>query len=123
MSPKALNSLYNALQAGLQDYTVDERGDVGSWIRIACIQGLTSFSEILLSNAASIPNFDAYFPSLQYQNAVGGILKQGVERLDNVRHEAGECLVRLLRLSPPSVSNSDQWRLPGFSLLYKLFER
>jgi len=35
MSPDVVNGLLDALQDGLEDYTIDERGDVGSWIRMA----------------------------------------------------------------------------------------
>lgn len=106
---------------GLADYTIDERGDVGSWVRIACIKGLASFSELLISNAEIIPSLDSYLPPQKYQSAIAGILKQGVERLDNVRQEAGECFMRLFALPPPAVADPDRWRMPGRPLLEKLF--
>jgi tubulin-specific chaperone D len=123
MSPDIVNSLHSALLNGLEDYSVDERGDVGSWIRLACIQGLTRFSVLLISNASSIPNFDVYFPPMKYQQTVAGILKQGVERLDNLRQEAGECFMQLLDLTLPNVRNSHDWCIPGLSLLKELFQR
>lgn len=106
---------------GLEDYTTDERGDVGSWVRIACIQGLTSFSLTMLSHADHIPGFADYFPSDKYQIAVAGILKQGIERLDNVRAQAGVHIVRLLNHPLPSISGSEAWRLPGDVLMRDLF--
>ena len=108
---------------GLDDYTIDERGDVGSWIRVVCIQGLTSTSELLFRDAGSIPDFDTYFPPQKYHAATAGILKQGVERLDNVRQQAGVCFMKLLTLSVPSVGGGDRWRLPGLTLLHELFLR
>jgi hypothetical protein len=122
MSDDVVNSIYETLLGGLDDYSIDERGDVGSWIRIACIQGLTSFSELLISNAKSIPSFDTYFPPSNYHRAIAGILKQGVERLDNVRQEAGESFMRLLVLGLPALDNAISWEIPGLNLLKELFE-
>ncbi|KAG7443080.1 TBCD protein [Guyanagaster necrorhizus] len=121
MSPEVFTSLFDALLGGLEDYTIDERGDVGSWIRMACVRGLTSVSEILISNASTINRFDDYLPPSKYHLAVIGILKQGVERLDNVRQDAGECILRLLRLPVPDVKDSERWQLPSCGLLVELF--
>lgn len=115
--------MYDALQSGLEDYTIDQRGDIGSWIRIACIRGLATFSEILFSNASNIPNFEEYLPAAKYHDAVGGILKQGVERLDNVRSEAGDHFLRLLLLPLPKVSSPDPWRIHRDPLMKELFLR
>ena len=123
MSSEVVNALIDALLGGLDDYTIDERGDVGSWVRMVCIQGLTSISELLFRDASSIPDFGRYFPPQKYHAAIAGILKQGVERLDNVRQQAGACFMKILTLSVPSVSGGDRWRLPGLTLLYKLFPR
>lgn len=121
MSPDVVNSLFDAMLRGLEDYTVDERGDVGSWIRIACTRGLTSFCVTLISNGSTIVDFEEYLPSSKYQDAISGILKQGVERLDNVRTEAGECFKTLLRLASPLASNAEEWKPRGLPLLDELF--
>ncbi|ETW81590.1 hypothetical protein HETIRDRAFT_383952 [Heterobasidion irregulare TC 32-1] len=121
LKPDSVCSLFNALINGLEDYTTDERGDVGSWVRIACIQGLTSFSLTMLSHADHIPGFADYFPSDKYQIAVAGILKQGIERLDNVRAQAGVHIVRLLNHPLPSIPGLEAWHLPGDVLMRNLF--
>lgn len=115
--------MIDALQAGLEDYSTDQRGDVGSWIRIACIKGLAEISELLIQNASNVPNFAGYFPPQRYHDALGGILKQGVERLDNVRHQAGQELLRLLRLPLPDATNATAWQVRGSDLLTELFLR
>ncbi|PSR74806.1 hypothetical protein PHLCEN_2v9520 [Hermanssonia centrifuga] len=109
--------------AGLEDYTTDERGDVGSWIRIVCVKGLASFAEILITDAAAMPHFAEYLPASRYHDAVAGILKQGVERLDNVRQQAGEQLLRLLVLPSPAVPQSEAWLIEGDHLMKELFLR
>lgn len=123
LTPDVVRSLFDSLKNGLNDYTIDERGDVGSWVRIACIRGLASFSEILLSNASSLPDFEKYLPSTTYHEALAGILKQGVERLDNVRQEAGESFLRLLRLPLPVTLHEESYRVHGEALLRQLFLR
>ncbi|KAJ7780620.1 TBCD protein [Mycena maculata] len=121
MSAETFNSLLDAMLHGLEDYTIDERGDVGSWIRISCLRGLTAFCEILLPRARTLPAFAEYFPAAKYHSVVSGVLKQGVERLDNVRQDAGECLHVLLRLAPPDVRDGHEWAPKSLPLLRELF--
>ena len=116
-----MRTLVDALLSGLDDYTIDERGDVGSWIRIACIQGLTTISELFFGIAQSIPDFESYFPPQTFRAIAAGLLKQGVERLDNVRQTAGTCFTRLLKVPLPNISEADRWLLPSLPLLNELF--
>lgn len=113
--------MYNALISGLDDYTVDERGDVGSWIRIASIQGLTSVSVTLLTLAKTDATHTHYIPADLYQKAIAGILKQGVGRLDNVRQQAGESIHCLLKCPLPSMGDTNPWRFHGEELFIELF--
>lgn len=123
MSPQLVCEVFDALLDGLQDYTLDERGDVGSWVRMACIRGLTTFVEVLFSNATSIPHFTEYLPAAKYHAAISGILRQGVERLDNVRQVSGEHIVRLLSLPLPTVLHPELWQIEGEALMRDLFMR
>ena len=107
--------------AGLEDYSMDDRGDVGSWVRAACIKGLASGAETLIVNAAIIPNLAEYLPPYKYHEAIAGILKQGVERLDNVRQQAGVQVVRLLSLALPKAPDAEAWRIHGDQLMKDLF--
>jgi hypothetical protein len=111
----------NVLDSGLDDYTMDERGDVGSWVRMACIQGLTSIFETLFRVSGSVPEFGNYLPAERYHTVIARILRQGVERLDNVRQIAGECLLRLFRTPLPGVPHREEWRIKGSELIMKLF--
>ncbi|KAI6129812.1 TBCD protein [Pisolithus croceorrhizus] len=101
------------LTTGLDDYTTDERGDVGSWIRIACIQGLTSIIETLFVVSKNLPNFASILPAHRYHHISGA--------LDNVRQIAGESFTRILRLSLPSVEDAECWRVRGEDLARELF--
>ncbi|KAG6333837.1 hypothetical protein ID866_5249 [Astraeus odoratus] len=119
--PETVRALFDALDNGLDDYTTDERGDVGSWIRIACIQGLCSMIEDLLSVSRKLEDFSSFLPAHRYHYVVGRILRQGVERLDNVRQISGESFVRILNLPPPLVHEAQSWTVQGESLVRELF--
>jgi tubulin-specific chaperone D len=113
--------LFNVLLGGLADYTTDERGDVGSWIRIACLSGLVSVISLLHSLGGA--TLESCLPSDSYHSAVGGILKQGVERLDNVRQEAGTQLRKLLRLElPRGVIGGEKWIIEGRDIVVQLYD-
>ncbi len=97
----------------MRDYTVNERGDVGSWVRLSCIRGLCSIIQNLIqhSHAAPFPEFSAYLPAAMYHHSVAEILKQGVERLDNVRQQAGEAFTALISSQPPNVQHREEWQI------------
>ncbi|KAL1950308.1 hypothetical protein VTO73DRAFT_5432 [Trametes versicolor] len=121
LSAEIVCEMTDALLDGLTDYTSDERGDVGSWVRMACVNGLTSLVETLFTHASTLPEFSSYLPPGRYHDAIGGILKQGVERLDNVRQQAGECVVTLLLLPPPAVEQAQQWQIHGDAKMKEKF--
>lgn len=114
-------ALFDALDSGLEDYTTDERGDVGSWIRIACIRGLSSVIEDLFRISGSLPDFSSFLPPDRYHATIGRILRQGVERLDNVRQISGECFLRILKLPIPFTEHAERWRIKYIEMMQELF--
>ena len=106
-----------ALLKGLEDYTVDERGDVGSWARLACIKGLGQVAISFL--AESSLEINKWLTSHTYHEIVAGILKQGVERLNNLRVEAGKQIVTLLDV--PHKSGREVWVPDAEGLFRELF--
>ncbi|ORY81205.1 armadillo-type protein, partial [Leucosporidium creatinivorum] len=86
LTPTTLSSALGSLIHGFTDYSTDQRGDVGSWVRLACISSVKS---VLPHLACSAP---ALLEQEWVDQAVGALLKQAVERLDNVREKAGEVL-------------------------------
>jgi 3-methyladenine DNA glycosylase AlkC len=74
-------TIVQAIHAGLTDYTIDERGDIGSLVRL---QGLTCASR-LLSTAILVEDTE-YCELLQ-----SDILRLSLEKLDRVRARAAEC--------------------------------
>lgn len=72
--------------AGFDDYTNDQRGDVGSWVRLASIASVSDFlSTIPLDQLLQ----DQLLTQERLDRIVASLLKQGVERLDNVRESSG----------------------------------
>ena len=118
-----MNKCFDALLEGLKDYTTDERGDVGSWIRCSCVLGLSCFAQILFTRSKSLQNFVEYLPPEKYHAAIGGIIKQGVERLDNVRQQAGIQFMELLRSDPPEADGKERWKIFGTDIMNELFPR
>jgi hypothetical protein len=82
------------LLKGLDDYTTDERGDTGHTVRVVCMTRLT---DIVLARkkAEQLENDFRLF-------IVAMLLKQSVERLDNVRDHATGQLLRLVPLQERS---------------------
>lgn len=71
----------------LGDYSTDQRGDIGSWIRIIALESL--------GRTLSSPQMSSILTRAQLDEALGGIIKQSVEKLEPCRAEACKSLQRL----------------------------
>lgn len=110
-------SIQSVLLLGLEDYTTDQRGDVGSWVRLSCISGLRSLVNVFSSLGNDLL-LEEWLPIAALIEIVGGLIKQMVERIDNVREEAGKNLLETCK----AVEKVDLWRsLEGLDLLKELF--
>ncbi|XP_071718069.1 tubulin-folding cofactor D [Rutidosis leptorrhynchoides] len=89
---EVMQSLFNALE----DYSVDNRGDVGSWVRTAAMNSLENCTYILCKRDKSVGNESSLFDSDIATNLVGGIVKQAVEKMDRLRDIAAKVLQRIL---------------------------
>ncbi|GAB2272008.1 hypothetical protein Dimus_006833 [Dionaea muscipula] len=101
-----MQSLFDSLD----DYSVDNRGDVGSWVREAALDGLERCTYILCKRDAK--NSQIQFEGDQVSDndvvnvhlfdteiavkLIGGIVKQGVEKMDKLREAAARVLCRIL---------------------------
>lgn len=84
----------NTLIACLGDYSTDQRGDVGSWVRVAameCFQCL--IPRVARLDAVASPR---YLTETDTGRVIAGLLKQSVERIDRVRVCAGTVLCDLV---------------------------
>lgn len=106
-----------SLLAALEDYSVDNRGDVGSWVREAAMYGLEKCTYILCNKDSSVSLIKSQGSGSKVQNTgnvigndqmqplfdsniaasvVGGIVKQAVEKMDKMREIAAKVLCRIL---------------------------
>ena len=92
-------SYLSLMISGLQDYSVDQRGDVGSWVRIACLVHL----QAIATNHAWI------FEQQQVDQILGICIRQSIDNFDSVREAA---LLTIL-----SVVSSNNPRLDFHGLL------
>lgn len=112
------NEVMTSLFKALDDYSIDKRGDVGSWVREAAMEGLEKLTYILckrdsisstrksdmLESVSKQPNSNVneenqmglFFDINLATNFVGGIAKQAVEKLDKLREVAAKVLQRIL---------------------------
>lgn len=102
--------IMTALLKALDDYSVDNRGDVGSWVREAAMDGLERCTYILCkrdsiggrsgridSSLELEPNhLHLLFDENLATSIVGGICKQAVEKMDKLREAAAKVLQRIL---------------------------
>ena len=80
-----LPKLVSALDVGLNDYTITERGDVGSLVRtqaIQCVQSIWESSQPQLEPASK-------------QLLEGNVIRLALEKMDRVRTQAAKCLAQI----------------------------
>ncbi|KAL6565863.1 hypothetical protein OROHE_004918 [Orobanche hederae] len=107
------NEVMSSLFKALDDYSTDNRGDVGSWVREASMDGLERCTYILCkrdsanqekgivlelekSDGSSIERTNPYFDASLANELVGGIVKQAVEKMDTIRESAARILQSIL---------------------------
>ncbi|KAK7343369.1 hypothetical protein VNO77_12045 [Canavalia gladiata] len=115
------NEVMMSLFKALDDYSVDNRGDVGSWVREAALDGLEKCTYMLCKIDRSVclsgrsdgneiesvahPSIDSTLQNNQElllfdenlaTNLVGAICKQAVEKMDKLREAAANVLCRIL---------------------------
>ncbi|KAK0550607.1 hypothetical protein OC845_002561 [Tilletia horrida] len=91
-----------ALLSCLEDYTVDQRGDVGSWVRIASLTTLRHYIEMSAWHSDTT-HFTARIARTQLDEMLAGVSKQAVERIDAVRQHAGLQLIAIRASCSPLV--------------------
>ncbi|GAA5901009.1 hypothetical protein JCM8208_007589 [Rhodotorula glutinis] len=82
--PSLLSSTLDTLLLGFTDYTTDQRGDVGSWVRTATVGALSALVRAGVVREQGVVD-----------RAVASMAKLAVERLDGVREAAGRALMEM----------------------------
>ncbi|KAG0211199.1 hypothetical protein BGX28_008379 [Mortierella sp. GBA30] len=83
---------------GLQDYSIDHRGDVGSWIREASMQGLEVMIPIVaqLDYKAQQEHQLRYLSDRDHAQVMAQLLQQSVEKIDRIRGCAATVMIKIL---------------------------
>ena len=95
---QVMESLFEALD----DYAVDNRGDVGSWVREAAIVGLEECVVLLCKSMTTGRNLlteeiqEVTFDSNLAVRVVGSLVKQALEKINRVRDIAGKTIQKIL---------------------------
>ncbi|KAG2190201.1 hypothetical protein INT46_006400 [Mucor plumbeus] len=84
-----------SIEACLTDYSTDQRGDVGSWVRIPSMEFLNYVLPCISKLDAQL-NGQRYLEMTSTSNLIAALLKQSVERIDKVRSIAGKVLCDLI---------------------------
>ncbi|KAG2226582.1 hypothetical protein INT45_005068 [Circinella minor] len=122
LSRDNFEALLNSLHLCLSDYSTDQRGDVGSWVRSAsmeCLQHLLPLIGRLDASSSSME--DRYLSSGSTARIFAALLKQSVERIDRVRDCAGTVLCDLLYKN--KTTNEEFLDIPNRDLLEKYITR
>ncbi|RAL54060.1 hypothetical protein DM860_004531 [Cuscuta australis] len=101
------SEVIQSLLRALDDYSIDNRGDVGSWVREAAIEGLEKCLYILCKRESNhLPSQSEvvrlkgkrglFFDEDLATCIVGGIVKQAMEKMNKLRELAGNTLHRIL---------------------------
>lgn len=78
----------------LTEYTQDNRGDIGAWVREAAMSGLQTLTLILAKHKPD------YFGEEMAAKVLPGIAQQAVEKIDRTRALAGRIFYGLIHAEP-----------------------
>ncbi|XP_006812079.1 tubulin-specific chaperone D-like [Saccoglossus kowalevskii] len=92
-------SLYEAYFLAMNDYTLDSRGDVGTWVREASMTGLY---ELTTMTVKADPNLISEHIC---KKVFCCLIQQSAEKIDRTRSHAGEILLRMLYFDDPPIPN------------------
>ncbi|KAF9121044.1 hypothetical protein BGW39_010898 [Mortierella sp. 14UC] len=93
------NKILKMYFRGLEDYSVDHRGDVGSWIREASMQGLQTMVPIVARldhHLTPVQADQRYLVDEDHVQVLAKLLQQSVEKIDRIRGAAATAMVAVL---------------------------
>jgi tubulin-specific chaperone D len=90
VSKDQISSIFDGLIGGMNDYSIDRRGDVGSWVRMASMESLEELTTILADTEHRLSQSNVVL-------MMANVCRQMADKIDRVREAAGKTLERLLR--------------------------
>lgn len=82
-----LDKIFECYWLALQEYTIDNRGDIGAWVREASMNALYKL-------IVTVPH--EHLNEHKVQAIVGGLLQQAVEKIDRTRALAGKLFCKII---------------------------
>lgn len=82
-----LNKIFECFLMALEEYTIDNRGDIGAWVREAAMNALHKF-------IVTAPH--EYLDEAKVLAIVRGLLQQAVEKIDRTRALAGKLFCKII---------------------------
>jgi hypothetical protein len=73
--------VFGSLLAAMEDYNFDRRGDVGSWSRIAAMDGLEAFTKLSIEASTSFPHSSGQGSNYSPEDVVAPSLKMRLDLL------------------------------------------
>lgn len=104
------------LETCFTDYSTDQRGDVGSWVRTAAMELVNFLLPLIAKLDAQNGQLAPYLNTSSVTNIIAALLKQSVERIDKVRASAGKVLCDL-------VLSNEGLEIPGQDCLREHIKR
>ena len=96
---KILETIYK----GFEDYAIDNRGDVGSWVRQESMVQMLRYINLIFSSESGpvLESVGATKPAF-YVRYVTANLQQLCEKIDRMREIAGKCLQKFFKYCVPT---------------------
>ncbi len=118
MTESEYRDTISAFITSLTDYSTDQRGDIGSWVRLVTLTALGKTTSLLAKRILSdYPEENKLVNQESFDLIVGGIVKQSVEKLEPLREE-GRRVLQILKNSQAG----DIWDWQGLESLDVDFE-
>lgn len=81
----AVAQIFDLFMHSLDDYSVDNRGDIGSWIREVAAIGLAQLAILFSMHDEDHPTDSPIFTEQRCLQLFNGLIKQSVEKIDKMR--------------------------------------
>lgn len=114
--------MVQGLLKNLGDYSIDQRGDVGSWIREESMKALSLVVPLVTRMDMEIPGDHPYLGLDTQLIIIAKLLKQASERIDRTRACAGNALSVIVR-STTADGRLCLHNIPGQEMLLNISNR
>ncbi|GJJ74654.1 tubulin-specific chaperone D [Entomortierella parvispora] len=94
ISKEVSTQILDVYYSGLQDYSIDHRGDVGSWSREASMQGLQTMLPLVAR--LDLVEENKYLSDEDHAQLLAKLLQQSVEKIDRIRACAATAITKIV---------------------------